>query len=91
MRSRHGGGIAPPGEALAAIGALPPSALRIDGETENGLQQMGLRTIRDLTQVPRAPLARRFGASLMLRLDQALGLAGEPVSPMVRRRISAPA
>ncbi|WP_186392350.1 MULTISPECIES: DNA polymerase Y family protein [unclassified Pannonibacter] len=79
--SRHGGGIAPPGEALAAIGALPPSALRIDGETASGLQQMGLRSIRDLTQVPRAPLARRFGASLMLRLDQALGLAGEPVSP----------
>ncbi|TKD04570.1 MAG: DNA polymerase Y family protein, partial [Mesorhizobium sp.] len=30
---------------------------------------------------PRAPLARRFGVSLLLRLDQALGRLEEAVSP----------
>ena len=30
---------------------------------------------------PRAPLARRFGAALLLRLDQALGRLDEAVSP----------
>ena len=80
--ARHGpGGIAPAGEVLAAIGALPVAALRIDGPVAAALARLGLKTIRDLTLTPRAPLARRFGAGLMLRLDQALGAVGEPVSP----------
>jgi protein ImuB len=80
--ARHGaGGTAPEGETLAAIGALPVAALRIDTVTAAALARLGLKTIRDLTLTPRAPLARRFGQGLMLRLDQALGAVGEPVSP----------
>ncbi|MGO4843202.1 DNA polymerase Y family protein, partial [Rhizobiaceae sp. 2RAB30] len=30
---------------------------------------------------PRAPLARRFGKGLLIRLDQALGLLDEAISP----------
>ena len=37
--------------------------------------------LADLAPLPRRPLARRFGAGLLLRLDQALGLQPEPVAP----------
>jgi protein ImuB len=41
---------------------------------------MGLSRIADLIPLPRAPLARRFGPGLVLRLDQALGVQSEPVA-----------
>ncbi len=78
--ARHGGGIAAAGGVMEAIGPLPVAALRIDSDTAAALARLGLRTIRDLVLVPRAPLARRFGAGLMLRLDQALGAVSEPIS-----------
>ena len=80
---QYGGRVAEPDRILAAIGRLPPAALRLDHDTVTGLERLGLRSIRDLAQVPRAPLARRFGPGLMLRLDQALGAQPEPVSPEV--------
>ena len=67
-----------PQEALLS---LPVAALRLPPETALGLQRLGLRRISDLASAPRAPLARRFGPTLLLRLDQALGAAPEPVSP----------
>ena len=79
--ARHGGGIIPEGALAEGIGALPISALRIDGETAQALTRMGLTHIADLMAQPRAPLARRFGAGLLLRLDQALGHQPEPLSP----------
>ena len=45
------------------------------------LNRLGLRRIVDLLGQPRAGLARRFGRGLVLRLDQAMGSAPEPVSP----------
>lgn len=65
----------------AALSALPVAALRLDAETVTGLKRMGLRSIGQLADTPRAPLARRFGAGLMLRLDQALGRQPEQISP----------
>ena len=79
--ARHGGGRALAGQTLTAIGRLPPAALRLDHTTATGLERLGLRSIKDLALLPRAPLARRFGPGLMLRLDQALGAQPEPVSP----------
>ncbi len=79
--ARHGGGVAAPGAMLAALAPLPIAALRIDSETAEALARLGLRRIGDLTPLPRAPLARRFGAGLMLRLDQALGVQPEPIAP----------
>ncbi len=72
--------IAPGGEA-AAIAPLPMSALRLSGETIAGLDRLGLRRAGMLLDAPRAPLARRFGAEIMLRLDQALGRIEEALSP----------
>jgi protein ImuB len=60
---------------------LPLSALRLDADTIDALTRVGLKTIADITGRPRAPLAARFGATLLRRLDQALGLHDEPVSP----------
>jgi protein ImuB len=75
------GRIAPPGGTRAAIAPLPVAALRIDAETRTALARVGLRRIGDLAGQPRAALARRFGVPLINRLDQASGVAPEPVSP----------
>ncbi len=81
--ARYGqGGVVPEGKVARALLPLPLAALRLEEATLEGLERLGLRIIRDLTQVPRASLARRFGAGPMLRLDQALGQVGEPVAPI---------
>jgi protein ImuB len=73
--------IAPAGDMAAVLGPLPLAALRFDGATVDGLQRLGLRRVMDVIALPRAPFARRFGAGALRRLDQALGLEPEPISP----------
>ncbi|HKK85542.1 MAG TPA: DNA polymerase Y family protein, partial [Roseovarius sp.] len=73
--------IAPPGQAHSALAPLPVAALRLPPEITQGLGRLGLRCIGDLLGQPRAPLARRFGPELTLRLDQAMGAVPEPISP----------
>ncbi len=75
------GRIAPPGKAHTVLSPLPVAALRLEGETVQQLSRLGLRRVGDLIGQPRASLARRFGKGLVLRLDQALGAASEPISP----------
>ncbi len=74
--------VAPVGGARAALGPLPVAALRLRGETVERLHRLGLRRVEDLLLAPRAGLARRFGTELPLRIDQALGMAPEPISPV---------
>ncbi|NDW46072.1 DUF6504 family protein [Ruegeria sp. PrR005] len=78
-----GGGarIAAPGQCHGVLGPLPVAALRLEPDTVAQLGRLGLRRIGDLLGQPRAALARRFGRGLVLRLDQAMGSAPEPVSP----------
>ncbi len=73
--------IAPPGQMHAALAPLPIAALRLPGAAREGLSRLGLRRVEDLAGMPRAALARRFGADVLLRLDQALGRVSEPISP----------
>ncbi|WP_317056719.1 Y-family DNA polymerase [Roseovarius rhodophyticola] len=73
--------IAQPGQIRTALSNLPVAALRLDAEQVTELNQLGLRRIGDLLSQPRAPLVRRFGPRLILKLDQAIGLTPEPVSP----------
>jgi len=80
--ARSGGGIAPPGDALSRLAPLPIATLRLPPATCNSLQRLGIRTVADLSNLPRATLTRRFGAEVLLRLDQALGAIPEPVSPL---------
>ncbi|WP_372887106.1 DNA polymerase Y family protein [Shimia sp.] len=76
-----GAAIAPVGQTRTALADLPVAGLRIDAETQAHLARLGLRRIGDLAGQPRAAVARRFGKGLMLRLDQALGAAAEPITP----------
>jgi protein ImuB len=64
-----------------ALAPLPVAALRLSPDTVAGLARLGLHRVGDLLGLPRAALARRFGAETLRRLDQALGLETEPVSP----------
>ena len=63
------------------LAPLPVAALRLDQRTVVALHKLGLKRIADLIRTPRAPLARRFGTEVLLRLDQALGDDDEPISP----------
>ena len=73
--------IAPPGGTRGALATLPVAALRLPPDTVSGLSRLGLRRIGDLAGQPRAALSRRFGIEVVRRLDQALGVEPEPVSP----------
>src|SRR6516165_8321790 len=65
--------ILPPAAMRAGLAPLPVEALRLDPVTAQGLRRVGLRRVGDLCLMPRDALARRFGDSIMRRLDQALG------------------
>ena len=65
--------IAPEGAWVQALGPLPPSALRIGPEAAGVLELLGVRTVSQLLQLPRAALARRLGEESLRRLDEALG------------------
>lgn len=75
------GGVIDPDAARETLAPLPVAALRLPEEVVGPLGRVGLKTVGDLFPLPRAPLARRFGPLPLLRLDQALGLEDEPVSP----------
>lgn len=68
-----------PGEEKPALSPLPIEALRIDGETSATLRRLGFKTVGTLIDRPRAPFAARFDKHLLTRLDQALGVASEPL------------
>jgi protein ImuB len=74
--------IIPQGAVSGALAGLPVQALRLDAATVDGLNRLGLRRIGDLYPLKRAGLAQRFGTGLLNRLDQALGCAGETLSPL---------
>jgi len=69
------------GEVLNTIAPLPLAALRLASETIAALSQVGLKRIADVLDRPRAPLAARFGAEFVRRLDRALGREDEPITP----------
>jgi protein ImuB len=63
----------------SALAPLPPEALRLEAGTTELLASLGVRTIGQLLRLERKSLAVRFGAGLLLRIDQALGAAPEPL------------
>jgi protein ImuB len=69
------------GEERNAIAPLPLAALRLDADTVTALAQVGLKHVADVLDRPRAPLAARFGAPFVRRIDQALGIEDEPIRP----------
>lgn len=72
--------IVPPGQALAALALLPVEALRLSSDCAETLRDLGLRQIGQLLSFSRDGLATRFGAELLLRLDQATGAVAEVIA-----------
>ncbi len=64
-----------------ALRPLPVASLRLPPETVAALRRVGLRTIGDLIDRPRQPIAARFGPDVLRRLDQARGLIDEAIAP----------
>ena len=79
----EGGAIVAPGGEKATLQALPLAALRLDEGARLLMRRLGLRRIGEVMRQPRAPFAARFHADLLLRLDQALGHAPEPLVPVI--------
>jgi protein ImuB len=75
------GRIAAPGFTRQALAPLPVAALRLEDHVITSLNRLGLHRVENLTDQPRAAIARRFGKGTIYRMDQALGVAPEPVSP----------
>jgi protein ImuB len=73
--------LVPPQRMRAALMPLPAAALRLALETVAALAEVGLKTVGDLLDLPRAPFAARFGEVLVRRIDQALGREDEPITP----------
>jgi protein ImuB len=71
------------GREADALRPLPLAALRLPDEALILARRLGLRRISDVMEKPRAPLAHRFGAALIRRLDQALGHSPEPLPALV--------
>jgi protein ImuB len=60
---------------------LPLAALGLDEKTIADMARAGLRRIGDIALRPRAPIAARFGAEVMSRLDALCGLERGAISP----------
>ena len=60
---------------------MPVAALGIAPALAADLSRAGLKRIGDLAMRPRAPIAARFGADLMARLDELHGLSRPSISP----------
>lgn len=84
--ARYGGDaiiVLPAGRETEAIAPLPVAALRLTTEALVAASRFGLEQVGDLYPMPRGPLARRLGLATVERLDQARGLAAEPIKPVV--------
>jgi protein ImuB len=84
--ARHAPGpitLCPSSEEGDMIAGLPLTALRIGEDVAAAARRLGIEQVGALADMPRAPLSRRFGATLLTRLDQALGRVPEPLDPIV--------
>ena len=78
---REDASIVPSGKEANALQGLPLAGLRLSSQTLSLLKRLGFRRIGQVMDEPRAPFAARF-EELLLRLDQALGRAPEPFTPI---------
>jgi len=67
---------------IETIKPLPVHALRIGPDTAAALAEVNVDRIEHLLALPRHALAERYGSDLLLRLDQCLGHAFEPIDPV---------
>ena len=79
---KHPAVLVEPGQGATVIQDLPLTALRLPDATVTALRGLGFETIKDITAAPRATLTLRFGPEIGRRIDQALGIVGEPIEPV---------
>ncbi len=77
------GAILQPGDEDSAFCDLPLAAMRLESDTIEALHKAGLRCVGAVAHTARAPLVRRFGRIVTERLDQMLGHASEPITPLM--------
>lgn len=65
-----------------ALDAAPVGVLDLDEAQAQTLLAMGLRCLGELRRLPRAGLARRFGAALLDEMDRAFGERADPRQPI---------
>ena len=65
-----------------ALAELPVAALRLSADVAAALASFGLDRICTLSVMESVKIIRRFGVEPVRRLDQALGLVNEPITPL---------
>ena len=75
--------VVPSGRSIEAVEGLPIPALRLPQATVEALHRLGIERIGQLAAMPRAPIVRRVGKEVTLRLDQAFGHVVEPLNPLM--------
>lgn len=88
--ARHGRASVSVIEAYGEPEAMAPlaiAALRVEPHQRDAARRLGLDSIGDLMAMPRGPLSKRLGASLLDRLDQAIGRVAEPFDALVAYEI----
>ncbi len=80
LLARHQDGLLADGPALlnARLSGVPVSLLDTVQPHIAVLESLGAHTLKQLAQLPRAGLARRFGHALLTELDRAFGRQPEP-------------
>ena len=84
--ARHGSGevtVVPSGREQEVLAPMSVAALRLQPDTVDRLRRLGFDTVGQLAAIQRAPLARRHGPEVALRLDQACGRVFEPIVPIL--------
>jgi protein ImuB len=76
------GGLVPPGQEAATVAPLSLAALALQPALVSTLQGLGLRDVGSVAAQPRPGLVRRFGVGLARSLDEAMGYATRPISPI---------
>ncbi len=71
------------GQQISSLLSLPPASLRLETETIERLEKLGLRQIKYFIGMPRTVLRRRFGLHFVQKLNQAIGLEGEIIDPVL--------
>lgn len=79
LAADHDGRIVDADGLQALLRNLPLSHARLDAAQVDALQSMGLRRLGELLTLPRAGLARRFGACLLDHLDRLSGRRTDPI------------
>lgn len=70
------------GKLIESLMPLPSAALRLETEIIQKLDKLGLYQVHQFMNMPRAVLRRRFGPTLLHRIDQAFGSAKELIEPV---------